>query len=466
MKKDHIIKWKAGKAFLASGIISLCLFLLPSAARAADPHPELAAYEKFLTQRQSISCKGIPTSFDIEAFLTTDVNGDNVYELIVSDKDLCDNLSAGDHTHVTLYKYQVGCVDVVNGIFTKKGGENTVYISKTYARVMAQTISGEWLALDQYGYPYTYTRRPSADYKKYTLHKNTAGNRKKYLGKDQTHSEISDKYEKKLTAITKKQKKLENTMNKNGKKVVKQVSSSYDALKKKPLDQLSRHIRTVLASNLPASAERAFVKVFTDTIQDTLIVKPSSYKSCKTAAQLVNKVASQILNEEGTFTFRSKGVTYTATFQSIGTAGASYISGSVRGSNGRTYPFGGTITSKQNIKEELNQLKKFSDQKVEEAKKEVLSVSGDLLAPKALRKYLKTASKSHLYKTVSKKSPAAAKLIKKGIDTADKFSALEKAYKGLLSLDLQNTPEDKIIKQIAQYNKKVAAFEKAVDALF
>lgn len=463
MKKEYVKKLKT---LLSSGIFSLLFLLLPLPANAAGQHPELNVYQKILQQRQNISCRGTIVSFDIDAFMVTDVNGDGVYELIASDYDLCTSALTAEHTHLILYKYQVGGADITNAILTEKGGEKTVYISKKYARVMAQTFDKAWLALDQYGYPYTYETRPSEDFQKYSLYKNTAKNRKNCLNKIETNTATSNKYEKKLANIAKKQEKLQNTMNKKGKKVLKQVSSAYDSLRKKPLNQLSKNIKTTLASNLPASAEKALIKVFTDTIQENLIVKSSSYKNCKTAAQLVNKVASQLSDKNGSFTFRDQGITYTVTFQSFGTTGASYIRGSVKAGNGRTYTVGGTVTSKAVITDEMNELKKFSDQKVEEAKKAVLSASGDLLAPKAFRKYLKTASKSRLYQTVRKKSPATAKLIKKGIDTADKFSAVEKAYKNLFSADLQNTPEDKIIKQISQYYKKVDAFEKAVDALF
>lgn len=467
---------RSGRLFLAKVIkVGFILILLSffslqlgtSRVYAAKNNNEIDAYEKFLKHRQTFSCQGKTTSFNADAFNVVDMDNDNVYELLIADKDVCANKYLPGHTHVTLYRYFGNKMVEVNGILTKKGGESTVYISRLNSKVAVKAYSGDWLTLSPYGDHENLGKSPSfSGYKKYKLYKNTASNREKYLSKAKKRSALIKKYEKKILDIEKKFEKQEKSMNKNGKKVYDKVSGAYDSLKKDSLETLSRKIDTLLASNLPESAEKALVKVFTDTVQEQLIVKSTTYDKCKTAPQLVNKVASQIMNESGSFSFVDKKITYTASFNSLGTVGATYVSGTIMSSRGITYHFGGTVVSKAAVNEELSNLKKYSDKKIEEAKKAVFTDSADILAPAKLRTYLKTASKSKLYKTIKKKSPSAAKIVKKGTDMIDKFLSVKKAYAGIKSIDLKDASEDKIVKTIANYDKKVKAYEKAIDDLF
>lgn len=449
-------------------VLSSVIWLVkPLSVAAAKPKNEINAYETFLKQRHDLNCQGNSTVISVDSFLIFDIDGDGVFELITADQNNCTNRrNYPGHTHVIVYKYERGSVQLLDGVLTKRENKKFVYISTAYSKIIVPTYS-TWASIDMYGNHNVYDSKPSTSlYKKYSLYKNTEQNRKKYLGKAQKQLDLVNKYQKKIDEYQLKFEKLKKTMNDKGIKIFKNVSDSYDSLKTDSIDNLNKNFKTLLASNLPASAEKALLKVFTDTIQETLVSKPSSYNDCQTAAQLVNKVAGQMTKNDGAFTFTDKNITYRVVFNSTGTTGAGFVSGTITSSRGITYNFGGTVVNKAYVKEDLDNLKKYSDKKIEEAKKEVYDETGKILLPDSLKKYLKATSKSQLYKTIAKKSPEAAQIIKKGITSIDKFNAVKKGIEGLMSIDIKNTSEDKIVKKFTEYDKKVLEYQKAIEDLF
>ena len=290
----------------------------------------------------------------------------------------------------------------------------------------------------------------------------------RYTGQKVIQFTIMNKDEKELSdKIDKAVKKFDNrdsTMQKYGKAIFELTSKTYTQAEEKYLSALSEKIKSVLASNLPASAEKAMTKVFTDTIMEKLIVKPSSYNSCKTAPQLVKKVAEDIVNSKGSFSFTDKGITYTANFKSIGVSGATYIEGSINNNYGGTYSFMGTVIVEQNIEEEMTNLKAFAQTKIDEAKKAVMDEVKKIVIPANLKNYLKSTLKTKALKALNNVSPNLSVKIKKAIDIVEKYITLEKAYKGLKSINLKNTKSDKVLNTIKDYNKKIDAFDKAVSA--
>lgn len=450
-------------------VLSAVIWLIkPLSVAAANPKNEINAYETFLKQRHDLNCQGISTvAFSVDSFLIFDIDGDGRFELLVADSNICPNRkNCPGHTHILLYKYERKAVQLIEGVLVKQGNQKSVYISTAYSKVIIQTYS-RWVRLDIYGNYDAYTSKPSMSlYKKYSFYKNTEKNRKKYLEKAQKKLDLVNKYQKKIDEYQLKFEKLKKTMNDKGIKIFKNVSDSYDSLKTESIDNLNKNFKTLLASDLPDSAEKVLLKVFTDTIQETLVSKPSSYNDCKTAAQLVNRVASQMTKNDGAFTFTDKKITYRVIFNSTGTTGAGFVSGTITSSLGITYNFGGTVVNKAYVKEDLDNLKKYSDKKIEEAKKEVYDETGKILLPDSLKKYLKATSKSQLYKTIAKKSPEAAQIVKKGITSIDKFNAIKKGIEGLKSIDIKNTSEDKIVKKFTEYDKKVLEYQKAIEDLF
>lgn len=274
-----------------------------------------------------------------------------------------------------------------------------------------------------------------------------------------------DDLEKQMSEAKNDYSNTERSFNTDGDKVVKNIMKVHDDIQKETTDALAAKIETLMASNLPANAEKAMVKTFTDKIQDTLLVKPSSYNNCKTAPQLVNKVAEQISNKKGRFSFTAGKIQYTANFKSIGVAGATFVTGTINSNNGHSYSFLGTSVSDSTINEEINNLKKFADSKIEEAKKAVYSDMKGILVPNELKKFLSTTTKSNVFKLLNKKSPDLAKYTKAATEMTEKFIAVKKAYDGLKSINLENADEAKVVKTISEYNKKVDAYDKAVDAL-
>lgn len=450
-------------------VLSAVIWLIkPLSVAAANPKNEINAYETFLKQRHDLNCQGTATgTFTVDSFLIFDIDGDGTFELLIADSKACPNRRTyPGHTHMLIYKYEKKAVQLTGGVLVNQGKEKSVYISTAYSKVITPTYS-RWAILDMYGNYNEYASKPSMSlYKKYSFYKNTEQNRKKYLGKAQKQLDLVNKYQKKIDEYQLKFEKIKKIMNDKGIKIFKNVSDSYDSLKTESIANLNKNFKTLLASDLPASAEKALLKEFTDTIQETLVSKPSSYNDCKTAAQLVNKVASQMTENNGAFTFTDKKITYRVVFESTGTTGASYVSGTITSNLGKTYRFLGTTVNKAYVKEDLDNLKKYSDQKIEEAKKEVYDETGKILLPDNLKKYLKAASKSQLYKTIAKKSPEAAQIVKKGITSIDKFNAVKKGIEGLKSIDIKNTSEDKIVKKFTEYDKKVLEYQKAIEDLF
>lgn len=466
MKKCNLTKFFS-LIFVVS-LLAMFLLLRPFPVAAANVKSEISAYETFLKQRHDLSCRGVATTFSADSFLVFDIDNDGIFELLIADQDTCANRNYyPGHTHITLYKYQGGTVHFIMGVLTKREQEKSVYISTAYSNVIVITWANNWFRMNLYGNYDEYDSKPSLSlYKKYSFYQNTEKNRKKYLGKAQKKLDLVNKYQKKVNEYQLNFEKLKKTMNDKGIKIFKNVSDSYDSLKKEATANLNKKFETLLASNLPASAEKALLKAFTDTLLETLMTKPSSYNDCKTAAQLVNKIASQMTKNNGSFTFTDKKITYRVVFNSVGTTGASYVSGTITSNFGKTYSFLGTSVNKAYVKEDLDNLKKYSDKKIEEAKKEVYDEAGKILLPDNLKKYLKTASKSQLYKTIAQKSPKAAQIVKKGITTIDKFNAVKKGLEGLKSIDIKDTPEDKIVKKFTEYDKKVREYQNAIEDLF
>lgn len=273
----------------------------------------------------------------------------------------------------------------------------------------------------------------------------------------------SEKLRKKVAAVEKDYEQQQKSLNTNGDKAVKGIMNIYNSSKNQYIDQIASKIETLMASNLPGAAEKAMVKVFTDKIQDTLLVEPSSYKNCKTAPQLVKKVAEQIGNKKGKFTFTSDKITYTVNFKSIGSS-AAYVTGTITAGNGRTYNFGGTSVNKASVNTELSYLKQFADSKIEEAKKAAYTDAAGILIPSELKTFIKTTTKSKVFNVLKKKSSNIEKYVKAASEMTEKFIAVKNAYNSLKSINLDNADEEKVTKTILDYNKKVKAYEKAVDS--
>ena len=448
-------------------VISFCLMLVCGVSKigtisaCAAEGSEIDAYVKFLKNRQKLLCQGTTHYFKPSAFNMIDINGDGTYELIVLDKTTtCKNSSHSSHGHMMIYKYSKNKMELINGVLTALKGEKIFYFSKAKKQILVKDLSNRWYGFRIYGIVSAGKMSAFPGYTKYVLYENNEKNRDDIL--------ISEKekiYFKKMAEIERQYQKLENTLNKNGKRIFNEVSGECEALKAEPREKLSGKIKTILASNLPKSAEKAFIKKFTDTIESTLLVKSTSYNNCNTAAQLVNKVAQQIVTEEGAFTFIDKKQVYRVSFQSIGVPGATYVQGNIT-SGGKSYIFGGTVTSKTSIKEELDNLKKYSDKKVEEAKEAVFSDATGLLIPDGFKSYMSSTLKSKLYKEINKKAPTVALRIKKSIDMINKFKTVEKTYKDLNALDLKYASAAQVAKTIATYNKKLEAYTKAIENLF
>ena len=455
-------------------IIFLLICMMPIKSLAAyvpyiyettQKNQAIEAYEEYLKGKHKCECKGRLFNFSIKSFYVLSVGKDK--ELVITDNETC-KYGSSKHTHLLICKYRNKQIYIKGGILIPQSGLSSFYFSKANNSIKAKTRSGQWykMGCDQsFIYHINEETKPNlSGYEECKLYKNTANNRKKVFKNIKRKNQNEQKYSDKIKKLEESyQKKLEKFYA-NGEKLVKDIDNSYSDLKKNSVNALSKKIETVLASNLPRSAEKALVKKITDTIQETILVKSTSYDKCKTGPQLVNKVASEIMNKNGVFTFKDNKITYRVFFNTNGTVGATMVSGTITG-NGKTYTFLGTVTNKVTIQEEIKNLKKFSDTKMEEAKKEVYSECRSLLFPTELKSYLKTASKSKMYSVLKKKSPKAAAKIKKSISMVNDFIEAKKAMEGLKALNLENATESQIVKKISTYNKKIAAYEKAINKL-
>ena len=150
---------------------------------AASKGNEFDAYEKFIKEKQSVSCRGVQTVLSVDSFCTVDINGDGIYELIVADQNACRNTyTFKGHTHVIIYKYEAGRVKLIEGLIVKKQKNRTVYVSTQKGNVLLTAFNKEWGTIGINGEYNTYRKKPSlALYKKIKLYQNTEKNRNKYL---------------------------------------------------------------------------------------------------------------------------------------------------------------------------------------------------------------------------------------------------------------------------------------------
>ncbi len=150
---------------------------------------------------------------------------------------------------------------------------------------------------------------------------------------------------------------------------VKKVQTAANSAKEEKKNSLESKIEKQLEidSLLPDEAKEAFIAQYYDKIDSNMESKPTSYDNVKTAAQLVNKVGSEVVisNEHFEFTDSQKNK-YRCDYTSITWLG-SYAQGTITDlQTNRVYHFGGTSTNSEYVDQELEYLEKFAKEKFDE----------------------------------------------------------------------------------------------------
>lgn len=260
-----------------------------------------------------------------------------------------------------------------------------------------------------------------------------------------------------------------NTQNKKlfdqGTKMLNQVETAYNGAKKEAEKNMAYKIDVLLDPALPEAVKKVFEEKIITLMEDALYSDIKSLNNIKTSTQLVNWVINGCMGGRQSFYFTTKdGLLYHVSIvsQTEVISGAIVYFINISYMN-RTY-HGIATKTKKDVSEEIEILKKFAETKIDEAKKAVYSEIKGILLPDEFLSFLKTTAKSQAYSLMKNYSSSLASKISKAETMVKKFKDLKKAYEDVTKLDLGNADLETVGNKILNYNKKIEAWNKAVNA--
>lgn len=212
-----------------------------------------------------------------------------------------------------------------------------------------------------------------------------------------------------------------------------------------------------IVSGAPADLQQGCKDFFASMVRENINKPFSSYKNVRTGADLIKKVYKDVAGKNGAIEYTSKSnKKYKIVFSEQPSMSAMFIHGYIVDERtNRQYMFGGTSVSNERIDRYMQDLKEFSDMKIEEAKQEVLNEAGDMLNLGKFKSFLKNGIKSATFSALSEYSASLGKRAEKLSDAIEKFESLSKTYKKISDVDFSDVDYDELAGQIDAYNKSL-----------
>ena len=257
------------------------------------------------------------------------------------------------------------------------------------------------------------------------------------------------------------------TYNSNINVVIKEIDNSCDQLKENEKKSIENKVRTTFSSTAPQSVSNSLYKMLVDDFLEGIRVKPTSYDNVKNPIQLVNKVAKGISMGTYVIEFSSENITYVADLSFIAESGASFSVGTItkKGTSSGGYTIGIVSTNQQDIQKERDNLKKYAQDRIEDAKKALKKDAMGLLIPSELKNYMKKILSCKVYDMLKKYSPKLEMHVKNGIAITEKFMKVQSTYSAIKTMDLTKMTPSEVAKKITTYSKNVEEYQKAVNSL-
>lgn len=247
--------------------------------------------------------------------------------------------------------------------------------------------------------------------------------------------------------------------------VINQIKENYDTLKENREKAVHDIIEKSIAldARLSKAEKQALVDTLMEEILKTIDTSPTTFKKCKTGADLVNAVANQLMDENNEFTFKSGKTTFIVKCKTTGIWGATLTIGSIRKNNSAaTYTFGYTTTSKTKIKGSMDALKELAESKIDEAWDAVLSDAGEILQISEIKTFFKQVKKDKMFAALKALDPSLEEDLENATSVISKYKKVVDSYEKVTSVDLDSASEDQIMNKIENYTKNVEAFVEAV----
>lgn len=272
-----------------------------------------------------------------------------------------------------------------------------------------------------------------------------------------------------LEAVLEKYEDAEKTMITKG----KALFTALEKVQTKAKEDVKNIIRSQIARPvslkkglLPEAAYKEFLNYYYQAIDGAVEFSLSSYLDVKSSADLVNKIAGELVDKDGKFTFKVGTKSYTCVYKKVGALGVSLMGGKVVDNQTKTeYLWLSLAVSNKNIKTEIDNLKQAADMKLQEAEKACLSAAGKALGVSDLETFLEKISKGKTFKMIEAYSPELADHVKKMLDVVVKFQKVKSSYESLTAIDISKTDEDEILKKLDQFESSLVDWQRAAAAL-
>lgn len=217
---------------------------------------------------------------------------------------------------------------------------------------------------------------------------------------------------------------------------------------------------------LPEAAYKEFLNYYYRAIDGAVEFNLSSYLDVKSSADLVNKIAGELMDKDGKFTFTVGEKSYTCVYKKVGALGVSLMGGKVVDDQTKTeYLWLSMAVSNKNIKTEVDRLKQAANMKLQEAEKACISAAGKAIGVDSLQTFLEKVTKGKTFKMIEAYSPELADHVKKMMDVVVKFQKVKSSYESLKAIDISKTDEDEILKKLDEFESSLVEWQRAAAAL-
>lgn len=272
-----------------------------------------------------------------------------------------------------------------------------------------------------------------------------------------------------LEAVLEEYEDAEKTMIKKGKALFtaleKMQTAAKEDVKKIIRKQIARPI-SLKKGLLPRAAYDEFLNYYYRAIDGAVEFNLSSYQGVKSSADLVNKIAGELVDKNGKFTFKSGTKSYTCVYKKVGALGVSLMGGKVVDDQTKVeYLWLSMAVSNKNIKTEVDRLKQTANMKLQEVEKACFTAAGKALGINDLQTFLEKISKGKTFKMIEAYSPELADHVKKMMDLAVKFQKVKSSYESLTAIDISKTDEDEILKKLDEFESSLVEWQRAAAAL-
>ena len=283
-------------------------------------------------------------------------------------------------------------------------------------------------------------------------------------------SKDQEKADKKKEEITGQYNRAEEKMIKNSKKLFSELEEKNKGAKESIYKKISKkqlpRPYSITGKIMPKKAYETFLNLYADKINSDIEKNFSSYKNVKTTADLVNKISSELVSQDGKITFSSNGDTYTCEYKKLGGWGVLWTPMKIVNERSHvTYLWQEVQISEADIQEEMDYMEQYAKLKIDDARKACITDSMDVLQIGQLKPFLKKMTSKKSIEVIESTSPELASYAKTLYQAADKFNILKTSFSKIINFNLNGTNYDELDKKIKYFNETFEKWQNLVSEL-